>query len=140
MGADASRPLIEKQKFRITTQAILVDMNGKPVGGPEDKQSAQKYLESPRFKKRALFDLNSNFMLKKDIKITISSIQVSKSLKVILTGTIHVLNPGAEDAAAVKSVLKEALPQYSAQGEQMPKRGAPYYINFAWDKTSLSFV
>lgn len=136
MGSSSSTPVKDNQKFTIKTEAYLI---GDEVAiGSQEINKAYAYMTSPAFKKRILFDLNSNFVYDKKIKIVIDSLKVQKNLKVVIEGTIKVLKKESEEERIVKSVLKDALPQYSSQGEAMPPR-QKFRIVFKSGETSLTF-
>lgn len=134
MGAKNSSPVKNNEKFTIKTTAYLV--SDKEIT-PKDQQKAIAYLNGPTFRKRATFDLYSNFIYDKKIKIIINSIKAHNNLKVVIQGTIKVLKPESESKDIVISVLEEALSKYSAQGESMPPRPCHYSIRFKYDETSV---
>lgn len=136
MGATNSSPMKDKEKFTIRTEAALIseeDITAK------DRQKAIAYLNSPAFKKRATFDLQSNFINDKKIKIIVDSIKVQNNLNVVIHGTVKVLKAESESKDLVKSVLEDVLPKYSSQGEQMPSRSSHFRIQFKSSSTSVEF-
>jgi hypothetical protein len=136
MGASNSVPVKDKEKFTIRTEATLVSDDEITA---KDRQKALSYLNSPAFKKRAQFDLQSNFADGKKIKIVVESIKVQNNLKVTIQGIVKVLKPESESKDIVESVLEEAIPQYAAQGEPMPGGSAKFEIRFKSSATSVDF-
>jgi hypothetical protein len=136
MGATISSPIKNKEKFTIRTEAALISDEGITA---KDRQKAIQYLNSPAFKKRATFDLQSNFMNDKKIKIIVDSIKVQNNLTVVIHGTVKVLKAESEPKDVVKSVLEGVLPQYSSQGERMPTRSSHFRIQFKHSSTSVEF-
>lgn len=136
MGAKNSSPVKDKEKFIIRTEASLISDEGITA---KDIQKAISYLNGPTFKKRATSDLQSNFMYDKKIRIIVDSIKAQNNLKVVIQGSVKVLKPESEPKDLVKSVLKDALPQYSFQGEQMPTRSSHFRIQFKSSAMSVEF-
>ena len=136
MGGTNSVPVKNNEKFTLRTEVNLV--SDREIS-TTDRQKAVKYLNSPAFKRRAVFDLQSNFVEQKKIKVVIDSIKAQPNLKVVIKGTIKVLKAESELKDMVKSVLEEALPQYSSQGEPMPGGSSHFQIRFKSSETSIDF-
>ncbi len=136
MGGTNSVPVKNNEKFTLRTEANLVSDSEIST---TDRQKAVKYLNSQAFKKRALFDLQSNFSEQKKIKVLIDSIKAQPNLNVVIQGTIKVLKAESELKNIVKSVLEEALPQYSSQGKPMPGGSSHFQIRFKSSATSIDF-
>lgn len=129
-AAESSARVKHNQEFTLTLQAELSTMIKDATISSKDKQDAYKYLTSAKFKKRALFDLDSNFTHNKIIKITIKDIKVTKSLHVTIHGTIKVLKEESPAESLVKSILEDVIPKYAGESEQMPSNSAPFMIWF----------
>lgn len=139
MGARNSTPVKNGQMFKLTTQTVLYKESGDKASVKE-KQDAHTYLSGPKFKKRATFDLNSNWIENQTIKIIIDKIHVTKALLITIYGTIKTIKDKTENMGLVKSVLEEVLPQYASQGEPMPRSAASYIINFDSSNTHVTFA
>jgi len=136
MGQSISRPIKHKQKFIIRTSATINPIDDEMASF---KDIAYKYLRSAAFKKRVIFDLDSNFKQDKKIRIVVTDVTVTKTLHVKIEGYVDVLKKDeAEDISIVKSVLEEAIPQYSSQGEPMPGGKAKFMIQFMQEDTNLT--
>jgi hypothetical protein len=136
MGSASSSPVKDNEKFTIRTEALLISEEEITA---KDRQKAIAYLNGPAFKKRATFDLQSNFIEDKKIKIIVDSIKAQNNLVVVIRGSVKVLKAESEPKDLVESVLEDVLPKYSSQGERMPTSSSHFRIQFKASKTTVEF-